>query len=281
MTFSIVANVGEAFGVAVASKFLAVGSVVPAARNGTGAVASQAFADVSWKARALSLVDDGRSPEEIVQLMCADNKTPGIRQLGLVSGTDQATYTGEECPDWAGGRSGRDATGGYAIQGNILIGEQVVQEVERAWLDGVHLRFENRLTYALLAGDRAGGDRRGRQSAALYAVSPGTGYDHSGVLIDLRIDDHPEAVTELARLVDLNELYFGAPGNVLPLRDALADEVRARLDILGHRREDLEQALGDWAAMENYEMRLSADGIDSRVLQALREATPPDAKRMP
>ncbi|WP_152186589.1 DUF1028 domain-containing protein, partial [Segeticoccus rhizosphaerae] len=178
MTFSIVANVGEAFGVAVASKFLAVGSVVPAARLGVGALATQAMADVSWKKRGLDMVTDGATPDETVAALVADNSNAPARQLGLVTSTGQATFTGTDCVDWAGGVAGRDDSGGYAIQGNILVGEEVIREAEQAWLAGAHLPLENRLTYALLAGDRAGGDRRGRQSAAVYAVAPGAGYDH-------------------------------------------------------------------------------------------------------
>lgn len=273
MTFSIVANVGDAFGVAVASKFLSVGSVVPAARIGVGAVATQAAANVAWKHSALALVGDGRDVQQVMDTLVAQDPEHRQRQLGLVTATEQLTFTGEECMDWAGGVSGRDEHGGYAIQGNILVGERVVLEAERAWLDGAHLPFENRLMSALLAGDRAGGDRRGRQSAAVQAVRPGAGYDRCGVLIDLRVDDHPEAATELARLVDLNDLYFGAPTNVLPLQGSLAEEVRIRLARLGRDKADLEAALTDWAGEANLEMRLSPEGIDSRVLQALREAT--------
>ncbi|WP_275263272.1 putative peptidoglycan binding domain-containing protein, partial [Segeticoccus rhizosphaerae] len=108
----------------------------------------------------------------------------------------------------------------------------------------------------------------------VYAVAPGAGYDHAGVLVDLRVDDNPEAPQELARLVDLSELYFGTATNVLPLEGPLAEEVRVRLEALGHGEEpDLLTALTAWASVENYEMRLSPDGIDSRVLQALRETT--------
>ena len=273
MTFSIVASVGDALGVAVASKFLAVGSVVPAARNGVGAVATQALAKVSYKEDALELLAKGDEPESVVgQLTGADDGSEQ-RQLGVVTTTGQATFTGRECMDWAGGVSGRDETGGYAIQGNILAGPQVVQEMERAWLEAAHLPFPTRLVHALLAGDRAGGDRRGRQSAALYAVRPGTGYDASGVLADLRVDDHPEAPQELARLLDLNELYFGGPTSVLPLEGGLLEEVVERLARLGRTDADVHAALADWAGAENYETRLTPEGIDSRVLQALREAT--------
>jgi len=273
MTFSIVASMGDALGVAVASKFLAVGSVVPAARVGVGAVATQALAKVSYKDDALALLADGVAPEQVVARLTGDDDGHEQRQLGLVTPSGQASYTGPACMDWAGGLTGRDATGSYAIQGNILAGPQVVQEMERAWLEAAHLPFPTRLVHAMLAGDRAGGDRRGRQSAALYAVQAGTGYDGSGVLADLRVDDHPEAPQELARLLDLNELYFGGPTNVLPLEGGLLEEVTERLARLGRTQSDVHDALADWAGAENYETRLSPEGIDSRVLQALREAT--------
>ena len=195
------------------------------------------------------------------------------RQLGVVGVDSQATYTGRDCLDWAGGRSGADDTGRYAIQGNILVGEQVVAEMERAWLEGAGMPFEHRLVAALLAGDAAGGDARGRQSAALVVVAAGEGYDASGVRADLRIDDHPQAPQELARLLDLSDLYFGAPQDVEPLDGELAEEVGARLARLGYEG-SLVDALDTWAGTENYEMRLTDEGIDARVLRALREATP-------
>ena len=273
MTFSIVAQVGDALGVAVASKFIAVGSVVPAARLGVGAVATQAFAKVSYKADVLDLLAAGSSPAEALATVTGADEGRATRQVGIVTPTSQVTYTGEECNAWAGGRQGRDATGGYAIQGNILVGPQVVDQMEDAWLGSPHLPVAARLMHALMAGDRVGGDRRGRQSAALYVVAPGAGYDSGGVLADLRVDDHPDAPTELARLLDLNDLYFGPPSNVMPLAGPLGDEVRKRLSSLGRDQPDVMEALADWAGEANFEMRLSPDGIDARVLQALREAT--------
>lgn len=280
MTFSIVARVGESFGVAVASKFLAVGSVVPAARLGAGAVATQALARVAYKDEILAMLAQGSSAAEAVAATVAADDGRAERQLGAVSSTDEATYTGPGCMDWAGGLTGHDGRGSaYAIQGNILVGDWVVNEAERAFLDSAHLPLSSRLMNALIAGDRAGGDRRGRQSAALYVVQQGTGYDRSGLAVDLRIDDHPDPMAELARLLDLHERYFGAPSNVLPLTGPLAIEVRERLAQLGRREEDLHAALDDWAGEANYEMRLTPEGIDARVLQALREETvltPPD-----
>ena len=272
MTFSIVARVGDSYGVAVASKFIAVGSVVPAARLGTGALATQAMAKTSYAADGLAELAAGRSAADTVARLTSMDEGREDRQLGVVSAADQRTFTGRNCMDWAGGRAGVDDTGGYAVQGNILVGERVVDDMERAWLQNPRLSLAARLMAALTAGDRAGGDKRGRQSAALYAVAPGAGYDHCGVLADLRVDDHPEATGELARLLDLHDLYFGSAETVLPLQGALADEVRRHLSALGRSQPDLHEALEDWAGEANFEMRMTPDGIDSRVLEALREA---------
>jgi uncharacterized Ntn-hydrolase superfamily protein len=272
MTFSIVARAGDAYGVAVASKFIAVGSVVPAARLGVGAIATQAMAKVSYLADGLALLAAGEGASDAVARLTSDDEGRDDRQLGLVCATGQSTFTGPGCMDWAGGKSGGDADSGYAIQGNILVGEQVVLEMEQTWVDNPHLPLAARLMQVLTAGDHAGGDRRGRQSAALYAVAPGAGYDHCGVVADLRIDDHPDATSELARLFDLHDLYFGSPGKVLPLEGQLAEEVRQHLVTLGRSQPDLRDALADWAGEANFEMRMSPDGIDSRLLQALREA---------
>jgi uncharacterized Ntn-hydrolase superfamily protein len=279
MTFSIVATDGTAAGVAVASKFLAVGSVVPEARLGeggdvlVGAAATQASAKWSYKGDALRLLGEGRDATSAVEEVTAADPGREDRQLGVVGVNSQATYTGRDCLSWAGGRSGADDSGRYAIQGNILVGEQVVADMERAWFNSAGQPLERRLVAALLAGDAAGGDARGRQSAALFVVAAGEGYDRSGVRADLRVDDHPQAPQELARLLDLSDLYFGGPQDVQPLTGDLAAEVSERLARLGYAG-TASDALAEWAGVENYEMRLTDEGIDARVLQALRAATP-------
>ncbi len=274
MTFSIAARMGDAYGVAVASKFIAVGSVVPGVRTDVGAVATQAMAKVSYRADVLDLLAEGVDADTAVARVTYADEGRAHRQLGVVAATSQATFTGSECNAWAGGRAGADGSGRYAIQGNILTGEEVVLAMEQAWLERPGMPLPRRLLAALLAGDAAGGDSRGRQGAAMVVVSPGTGYDESGVLVDLRVDDHPAAPTELARLLDLNDLYFGEPQDVQSLTGDLADEVSARLASLGHSEGDVEAALGSWSGVENYEMLLTPGGIDGRVLQALRDATP-------
>jgi uncharacterized Ntn-hydrolase superfamily protein len=184
-----------------------------------------------------------------------------------------ATHTGSECNPWAGGVARDEGDTAYAIQGNILTGPEVVESMERAWRESAGEPLGRRLLAALVAGDEAGGDSRGRQSAALYAVEPGAGYDACGVLADLRVDDHTDPVTELVRLHADWELYFGKPEDVQPLVGTLADEVRDRLARAGFAADDVATALADWAGNQNYEARLSPDGIDRRVLEALRAAT--------
>ena len=273
MTFSIVAHVGDAFGVAVASKFPFVGAVVPEARLGVGAVATQAMARVSYRGTALAALADGHDAASAVEACTTPDEAREHRQLGVVGVDSQATWTGADCMDWAGGVSGREATGGYAIQGNILTGPEVVEAMERAWLGSAGGSLTDRLIAALLAGDEAGGDSRGRQGAALYAVAPGAGYDGCGILADVRVDDHPQAPAELAKLLRTNDLLFGRAEDVQPLTGELAEEVSARLARLGHGGEDVAEALERWAGEANYEMRMSPDGIDTKVLAALREAT--------
>ena len=270
MTFSIVARDGDAYGVAVASKFLAVGSVVPGARVGVGAVATQSFAKVSYVPDLLAALQAGQTAADGLRSATAADSMREQRQVGVVGPTDAATFTGSECMDWAGGVSAAAQDAAYAIQGNVLVGPAVVHAMEQAWLGSQGAPLPRRLLAALLAGDAHGGDRRGRQSAALYAVQAGSGYDGSGVLVDLRVDDHPDAATELARLNDLSELYFGGAEDVQPLAGELAAEVRGLLDQAGVVGGSVSDDLAAWAGAVNLETRLSDDGIDARLLAELR-----------
>jgi len=277
VTFSIVARQADAFGVAVASKFLAVGAVVPAARLGVGAVATQSFARVAYRDELLGRLGAGEPADAALAAATALDEGRETRQVGVVGLRTAATFTGSECNAWAGGVARDDGDTAYAIQGNILTGPDVVEAMERAWHDGADEPFARRLLAVLAAGDAAGGDSRGRQSAALYAVEPGSGHDACGVLADLRVDDHADPVTELGRLLADWEMYFGRPEHVEPLEGPLAEEVRARLATAGYAAGPgdaaVATALADWAGNANYEARLSPDGIDRRVLQALRGAT--------
>jgi uncharacterized Ntn-hydrolase superfamily protein len=264
MTFSIVARSGSAYGIAVASKFLAVGAVVPAAEAGAGAVATQAAANLRYRPQGLTLLRTGVQPEEVVAGLVAADGERAHRQVGVVGPQgDGATFTGDECLDWAGGTSGD----GYAVQGNILTGPEVVEAMESAWLAAADLELDRRLAAALAAGDAAGGDRRGRQSAALHVVAPGAGYGAgSDVACDLRVDDHPDPVAEIRRLLDVHALLFGTPDpeSLLDLTGELKQEVEELVATRGHA------SLEMWAGVENLENRLVPGRIDPVVLARLR-----------
>ena len=271
MTFSIVARSadGESWGVAVASKFLAVGSAVPAAAADVGALATQAAANVAYKRDGLALLAGGATATEALERLIRDDAGREERQLGIVDAAGRAaTFTGAGCLTWAGGIA-RD---GYALQGNLLTGPEVLQAMESAWLGSAPDEpLGRRLLAALLAGDAAGGDARGRQSAALFVVRHAAGYGgFDDTAVDLRVDDHAAPVVELARLLDLNDLYL--TGSTEAERIAVTPTLRAELDdgavALGSRD------LASWVGTENYEMRVADDltWIDPRVLAIFREA---------
>ena len=259
------ATADDQWGVAVASKFLAVGAAVPAAAHGVGAVATQSFANLAYRPDGLRLLAEGRSAQEVLDTLTAADALRDQRQAGVVDRDGgAATFTGSACNPWAGGRTGD----GWAAQGNILTGPEVVDALAETF-ESTEGTLAERLAAALLAADRAGGDRRGRQSAVLLVVSENGGYGGgSDVLVDLRVDDHPDPVLELQRLLGLHDLYFGKPKEVLPLEGELATEVADRLQRLGY------PTLDAWAGVENYEERMVPGGIDPVVLAQLREATP-------
>jgi uncharacterized Ntn-hydrolase superfamily protein len=279
-TYSIVAcDLDEpAWGVAVASKFPAVGAVVPWARADAGAVATQSFANTSFGPRGLDLMASGSSAEETLAKLLEDDQEREQRQVGLVDAQGHAaTFTGSECFDWAGGLTGP----GYAIQGNILAGEQVIVAMQNAFSKTKGL-FPARLYAALLAGDRAGGDRRGRQSSAIYVVKPAGGYGgYTDRWIDYRVDDHKDPVPRLGELLELHELYFGEsqekdrmPLKGEPLRQL--QEVIIQLDYMegkadGTYDELTKAALRAFTGNENFEERcdLEAGWIDRPVLEYL------------
>ena len=267
MTFSIVARSedGESWGVAVASKFLAVGSAVPAAVAGVGAIATQAEANVAYKGIALAHLDEGATAQVALDRLLEDDEGRAHRQVGLVDvDGNAATHTGEECFDWAGGVAATNV----AIQGNILAGPQVVESMTQAWDAGADLPLAHRLLAALGAGDEAGGDRRGRQSAALLVVRAGAGYGGGDdIAADLRVDDHPDPCGELERLLDLHELFLTASTDEekVPIDDALREELDERARAQGHAD------FHAWVGTENYEMRVGPDWVDQRVLGIIRE----------
>ena len=278
MTFSIVATNADRsqFGVAVASKFLAVGSAVPAARSHVGALATQAWANTAYKADGLALLTNGANAQETVATLTKLDARREERQLGVVDAHGaSATYTGSECMDWAGGVAGD----GYAIQGNILEGSRVIALMEEAWLGSDRREpLSRRLLAALSAGDAVGGDRRGRQSAALYVAGEEGGYGGGDdIIVDLRVDDHEAPIPELARLLTIHEMLFGKPDpkDLMPLRGALAEEVRSLLGARGYIAGDvstaeLDRVLAAWAGVENLEERLVPGRLDPVVLDHLR-----------
>jgi uncharacterized Ntn-hydrolase superfamily protein len=279
MTFSIVARSsdGLAHGVAVASKFLSVGAVVPAAEAGVGALATQSYANVAYRPQGLTLLRTQVGAADVVAGLTAADAGREQRQVGVVGRFGEgATFTGAGCHSWAGGLAGD----GYAVQGNILAGPQVVERMRDAYLASEKstpgdsaMALARRLAAALRAGDEAGGDSRGRQSAALLVVAPGAGYGGtSDVAVDLRVDDHADPCAELERLLGLHALLFekADPDTLLDLSGPLADEVRGLLAQRGHTQDDVDVALADWAGIENLEERITPGRIDPLVLDHLR-----------
>jgi uncharacterized Ntn-hydrolase superfamily protein len=274
MTFSIVACDLEepAWGVAVASKFPAVGAVVPYAQAGVGAVATQSFANTSFGPRGLEWMATGISAQEALDRLLGEDPDRELRQVGLVDAKGgAATFSGSGCFPWAGGISGP----GYAIQGNILASEKVVPAMERTFVK-TKGDLPTRLHAALLAGDRAGGDKRGRQSAAIYVVKPKGGY--GGYLdrwLDYRVDDHADPVARLGELLEMHELYFGKSPETerVQLRGRTLKEMTAILSQEGYLKNDREfqWAFAEFIGNENFEERAdpNAQWIDKPVLKYL------------
>jgi len=269
-TYSIVACDLEArqWGVAVQSKFLAVGSVVPWAEPEVGAVATQAYANPRYGPSGLALLREGSSASEVVERLVAEDEGRDQRQLGVVdTNGGSASWTGPECNDWAGHRTGH----GYAAQGNILVGEETVAALASTFESGSDLPLVQRLIECLAAAQAAGGDRRGQQSASLLVVERDGGYAGlSDLLVDLRVDDHEHPIEELRRIYGLHRRLFEVSPREdwLPLEGELRTEVEERLAQLGH------DSLETWAGVENLEERVDgSDAIDPVVLEALREET--------
>jgi uncharacterized Ntn-hydrolase superfamily protein len=271
-TYSIVACDLETrrWGVAVQSKFLAVGSVVPWAEPEVGAVATQSYANPRYGPDGLALLRDGLSAEETVARLTGADDGRDQRQVGVVDATGgTATFTGPGCHDWAGGRTGA----GYAAQGNILVSAGTVDALAETFEATGGKPLAERLLECLAAAQDAGGDRRGQQSASLLVVEKDGGYASlSDVLVDLRVDDHERPIAELHRLYGLHQEIFGKTPRErwLDVDDALAAELRERLVRLGHEGE-LADAFEGWAGTENYEERVDGvERIDPVVLAALR-----------
>ena len=282
MTFSIAAWDPEAdpspeWGVAVASKFLAVGSAVPWVKAGAGAVATQALANLSYGPGGLDRLAAGGSASDVVRSLTSEDPEREQRQLGIVDASGgAATFTGSECFDWAGGVTGD----GYCCQGNILTGPDVVEEMASTF-ESTEGELATRLLAALAAGDEAGGDRRDRQSAALYIARADGGYG-GGIdrAVDLRVEDHQRPVSELSRLFEMHRLYFPRPEDLafIDIDEGLAEELRDLLSDVDYNAgegagfdERLQAALYAFSGTENLEERWSEDAkIERQVLDHLR-----------
>jgi uncharacterized Ntn-hydrolase superfamily protein len=273
-TFSIVAHDPQesAWGVAVQSKFLAVGAVVPWAQAGVGAVATQSYANTSFGPEGLALMAAGQSAREALDRLIAADEGRARRQVGLVDARGRpATFTGDECHDWAGGLTGPH----YAAQGNILVSAATVEAMARAFEEGQG-ELADRLVAALAAGQAAGGDRRGQQSASVLVVRPEGGYGgYTDRYLDLRVDDDPAPIERLQALVDLHHLFFKPPepGEMVAVEGDLARQVQQILRWAGFYSGPLngdydavtQQALRDLIGNENFEERFDEDaGLISR-----------------
>lgn len=282
-TFSIVAADPETgqIGVAVQSKFPAVGAVVPSGKAGVGGVATQALANVAWSGEALALLEKGVAPEEVVKRLVAKDPQADDRQLGIVDAKgNAAAFTGKKCFDFAGHIVGK----GYAVQGNILVSRATIEAMAKAYeaARAAKKPLAERLLDALDAGAKAGGDRRGQESAALLVVKPKGGYGGaSDKWIDLRVDDAPAPIAELRRLYfDVHQYYFGETRKSVAIDAALAKEVQDGLAKLGYYKgaktgtfdAATRQALLDWQGWENLENRERPGAeVDELVLAHLRK----------
>ena len=280
MTFSIVAfdpnaSPSPEWGVAVASKFLAVGSCVGWARAGVGAVATQALANVTYGPEGLDLLAGDAEADSVVATLTQRDEGSAHRQLGVVDAEGRAaTFTGEKCYEWAGGWVGD----GFCCQGNILAGSEVVAAMADAF-QGTEGELATRLLAALEAGDAAGGDSRGRQSAALLIVREGGGYDGGNdVAVDLRVDDHTLPIPELTRIFGVHRMLMPRPEDLrfVALDDESVRELRALLRVPGPDAYDaeLKEALRRFVGTENLEERWTeADQIELGVLEHLRASS--------
>jgi uncharacterized Ntn-hydrolase superfamily protein len=279
-TFSIVAvdlESGE-IGVAVQSKFLSVGAVVPWSRAAVGAVATQSFANTTFGPRGLELLGRGVAPDAALEELLAADGGRESRQVGIVDARGRAaSFTGGECIPWAGGRIGN----GFAAQGNCLAGASVVDALAETF-QAARGTLSHRLVAALAAAQAAGGDKRGQQSAALIVEKPGGGYGaFNDRYVDLRVDDHPHPIDELARILELHALYFfpPEPRDVIPIDAQTGSEIARLLARVGAHddpsRYDERAAAALIASMhvENLENRVRDDGaIDRQTLGYLRAA---------
>jgi uncharacterized Ntn-hydrolase superfamily protein len=273
MTFSIVGYypIEKEWGIAVQSKFLGVGAVVPWAKAGAGAIATQSYANTAYGPKALEIMEQGKSAQETLEQLLKDDPEKERRQVGLIdTNGNAATFTGKECFNWAGGITGPN----FTAQGNILVDKKTVESMAMTFTetDG---SLAERLLAALDAGQEAGGDSRGKQSAALLIVKEKGGYGgFNDRYIDLRVDEHPEPIKELIRIYQLQQLYFAPskPEDVVAIEREIENEVVDQLTRLGYFDGDLLKSLTAYIHTENFEMREQKPGyIDLAVLEFMKK----------
>jgi uncharacterized Ntn-hydrolase superfamily protein len=279
MTFSIVGYdpIEKEWGIAVQSKFLGVGAVVPWAKAGAGAVATQSYANTAYGPKALELMEQGKSAQETLEILLAEDPDREMRQVGLIDASgNPATFTGKLCYDWAGGVTGTH----FAAQGNILVDERTVEAMARVFTE-TNGTLADRLLSALDAGQEAGGDSRGKQSAAIYIVKEKGGYgSFNDRYIDLRVDDHPDPIKELIRIYQLQQLYFAPskPERIAEIEGEIKNDLTqhlVRLSYLSNEspsNEEIINALTAYIHTENFEMREQSSGfIDLEVLEFMKK----------
>ncbi|MEH7095064.1 DUF1028 domain-containing protein [Neobacillus vireti] len=278
MTFSIVGYdpIEKEWGIAVQSKFLGVGSVVPWAKAGVGAVATQSYANTSYGPKGLELMAQGKTAQEVLELLIADDPEREMRQFGIIDAAgNAASFTGKECYDWAGGLTGAH----FAAQGNILVDEKTVKAMARVF-EETEGTLAARLLAALDAGQEAGGDSRGMQSAALFVVKEAGGYGgFNDRYVDLRVDDHRAPIKELIRLYQLQQLYFAPskPERIVTVEGKVKAELMVQLERWGYLTgdivgiEEVYRALTNFIHTENFEMRVQQTGlIDLEILEFMK-----------
>lgn len=279
MTFSIVGFDPETneLGVAVASKFLACGALVPFAKAGVGAIATQSWVNLDYGTKGLKLLAQGIKPDEVLNKLVSEDEGREVRQIGIVDAQgNSVTYSGAECHDWAGGIAGQN----FACQGNILVDEKTVQTMANTFKNTTG-ELAYRLLQALLAGEQAGGDSRGKQAAGLLVVKPNGGYGgYNDRYIDLRVDDHVEPVQELIRIYNLHQLYFkkSQPEDILVIEGELRQKLGSNLKALGYLKEGtvrddvFNEALQTYQLIENFDERIQETGfIDRKVVEFMEK----------
>ncbi|MBO36204.1 MAG: fimbrial assembly protein FimA [Anaerolineaceae bacterium] len=283
-TFSIVASdpKDNSYGVAVASKFLAVGSIVSWAKSEVGAIATQAHAKIAFGPDGLQMLEGGRSASEVLSALIFDDPGAETRQLAIVDAHGGvAAHTGIKCHEWAGHLIGDH----FSCQGNILVGSETLEAMETSFVS-TEGELSDRLIAALEAGDAAGGDSRGKQSAAILVVKPGGGYGgDTDRYLDLRVDDHQDPVSKLSRLVEMHHLFFGSTvaSDLVTIDEQIATELQLLLkrqgydvvDVIGVWNEASKQAFWSFVGKENLEERWNIEGdtdsIDVVALQYLKQ----------